>query len=137
MRSVFVLALAALIFSACNRLPGVVAQPPVSPGAGFDVTITESAHTVTLQAGQTLAVVLHARVGMADWMSVQSSDQSVLSPIANPAGSAASGVTLAAFRATAPGTARITASAAPDCSPGQACPAYVMVLTIEVTVKAA
>ncbi|HXC78428.1 MAG TPA: hypothetical protein VNU19_15435, partial [Candidatus Acidoferrum sp.] len=93
-------------------------------------------HAVTLRTGQTLAVVLHARAGMADWASVRSSDQTVLAPIVNPAATAARGVTLAAFKAIAPGTARIDADAAPDCSPGLACPAYVMVLTIEVTVNA-
>jgi hypothetical protein len=142
MRSVFVLGLAALlVFSACGHPPGVVALPPRSPttnpGAGFDVTVTENSHAVTLHVGQTLAVVLHARPGMASWTSVRSSDQSVLSPIVNPAASAVRGVTLAAFRAIATGTARVSATAAPDCSPGQACPAYVMLLTIEVTVTAA
>jgi hypothetical protein len=73
---------------------------------------------------------------MASWSAVRSSDESVLAPIVNPAASAARGVTLAAFKAIAPGTARIDATAAPDCSPGQACPAYLMVLTIEVTVAA-
>jgi hypothetical protein len=138
MRSVFVLMLAALFFSACGGMPGVVAVPPSSPtsspGAGFDVTVTENTHAVTIRVGQTLAVVLHARPGMASWSAVRSSDESVLAPIVNPAASAARGVTLAAFKAIAPGTARIDATAAPDCSPGQACPAYLMLLTIEVTV---
>ena len=73
---------------------------------------------------------------MTNWTSVRSSDQSVLAPIVNPAASAARGVTLAAFKAIAAGRARIDASAGPDCSPGQACPAYLMVLTIDVTVNA-
>jgi hypothetical protein len=138
----FVLALAALFISACGSMPGgVVALPPGSPTAsplpGFDVTITENTHAVTLRTGQTLAVVLHARAGMADWTSVRSSDQSVLAPIVNPAASAARGVTLAGFKAIAPGLARLDATAAPNCSPGMACPAYVVLLTIEVTVTAA
>jgi hypothetical protein len=140
MRSVFVLMLAALFFSACGGMPGVVAvpssSPTSSPGAGFDVTVTENTHAVTIRVGQTLAVVLHARPGMASWTTVRSSDESVLAPIVNPAASAARGVTLAAFKAIAAGTARVDATAAPDCSPGQACPAYLMVLTIEVTVAA-
>jgi phage tail protein X len=109
-------------------------SPPAGPGAGFDVTATENTQAVALRVGQTLAVVLHARPGMANWSRVQSSDQSVLLPIVNPAASAARGVTLAAFKAIAPGKARIDAMAAPDCSPGLACPAYLMVLTIDVTV---
>ena len=36
----------------------------------------------------------------------------------------------------APGTAQITATAGADCSPGQACPQYALLLTIDVTVVA-
>jgi hypothetical protein len=61
----------------------------------------------------------------------------VLSPIVNPAASAARGVTLSAFKAVAAGKTHIEASAGPLCSPDQACPAYLMVLTIEVTVSGA
>jgi hypothetical protein len=140
MRAGFVLMLAALVFSGCGAVGGGAAQPTSSPttnpGAGFDVTVTENTRSVTLRAGQTLAVVLHARPGMTNWNGVQSSDHSVLAPIVNPGASAARAVTLAAFKAIAPGKARIDASAGPLCSPGQACPAYMMVLTIEVTVNA-
>jgi hypothetical protein len=140
MRSVFILVLAALLLSGCGPMGGGAApptsSPPGSPGAGFDVTVTENTHAVTLRVGQTLAVALHARPGMANWNGVRSSDPSVLAPIVNPAASAARGVTLAAFKAIARGEARIDATAGPDCSPGQACPAYLMVLTIDVTVNA-
>lgn len=139
MRSAFVSMLAAAILSGCGASGGGAAPPPsspsTSPGAGFDVTVTENTHSITLRAGQTLAVVLHARAGMTNWNGVRSSDPSVLAPIVNPAASAARGVTLAAFKAIAPGKAQIDATAGPDCSPGQACPAYLMVLTIDVTVK--
>lgn len=131
--------LAAAILSGCGASGGGAAPPPsspfTSPGAGFDVTVTENTHSITLRAGQTLAVVLHARAGMTNWNGVRSSDPSVLAPIVNPAASAARGVTLTAFKAIAPGKAQIDATAGPDCSPGQACPAYLMVLTIDVTVK--
>jgi predicted small lipoprotein YifL len=140
MRSVFVLLLVALALTACGAVGGGAAPPAASPstnpGAGFDVTATENTRSVTLRAGQTLAVVLHAKPGMTDWRSVQSSDQSVLAPIVNPAATAARGVTLAAFKGIGPGTARVTASAGPDCAPDQPCPAYLMVLTIDVTVTA-
>jgi len=140
MKAGFVLMLAALAFSGCGAMGGGAAQPTSSPttnpGAGFDVTVTENTRSVTLRAGQTLAVVLHARPGMTNWNGVQSSDHSVLAPIVNPGASAARAVTLAAFKAIAPGKARIDASAGPLCSPGQACPTYMMVLTIEVTVNA-
>ena len=140
MKAGFVSMLAALAFSGCGAMGGGAAQPTSSPttnpGAGFDVTVTENTRSVTLRAGQTLAVVLHARPGMTNWNGVQSSDHSVLAPIVNPGASAARAVTLAAFKAIAPGKARIDASAGPLCSPGQACPTYMMVLTIEVTVNA-
>ena len=141
MKAVFVSMLAALVLGGCGAVGGGAAQPTSSPstdpGAGFDVTATESTRSVTLHVGQTLAVVLHARPGMTSWNGVRSSDQSVLAPIVNPAASAARGVTLSAFKAIAPGQARIDASAGPLCSPGMACPAYLMVLTIDVTVTAA
>jgi hypothetical protein len=135
------LVLAAALLSGCGAVSGGAAppssSPSTSPGAGFDVTVTENSHSVTLRAGQTLAVVLHARPGMTNFTGVRSSDTSVLAPIVNPAASAARGVTLAAFKAIAPGTAQIQAVAGPDCSPGVACPAYAMLLTIDVTVNAA
>jgi hypothetical protein len=138
MKAVFVLVVAAMALSACGAAGGAVPPPPspsTNPGAGFDVTATENTHSVTLRVGQTLAVVLHARAGMTNWNGVRSSDQSVVAPIVNPAAAAARGVTLAAFRAVAPGQASIDATAGPDCSPGQACPAYAMLLTIDVTVN--
>ena len=139
-RAVFALIVAGLVLSACGAVGGRAAppsaSPSVDPGSGFDVTVTENTRTVTLRAGQTLAVVLHARPGMNSWSGVRSTDLSVLTPIVNPAASAARGVTLAAFRAVAPGRAQIDASAGPACAPDQACPAYLMVLTIDVTVTA-
>ena len=140
MKPVFVSILAALVLGGCGAVGGGAAQPTstpsTDPGAGFDVTATESTRSVTLRVGQTLAVVLHARPGMTNWNGVRSTDQSVLAPIVNPAASAARGVTLSAFKAVAAGKARIDASAGPLCSPGMACPAYLMVLTIDVTVRA-
>jgi hypothetical protein len=139
MKARLVLILAALTLSACGAVGGGAAQPTSSPStdpaAGFDVTATESTRSVTLRVGQTLAVVLHARPGMTNWNGVRSSDQSVLAPIVNPAASAARGVTLSAFKALAPGKVHIDASAGPLCSPDEACPAYLMVLTIDVTVS--
>ena len=141
MRVVFVLMLAALALSACGTVGGGAAPPRYSsptkdPGAGFDVAVNESSRTATLRVGQTLAVVLHARTGMTTWSGVRSSDQSVLAPIVNPAATSSRGVTLVAFKGIAPGKAQIDATAGPDCSPDQACPAYLMVLTIDVTVSA-
>jgi hypothetical protein len=73
---------------------------------------------------------------MTAWSGVRSSDPSVLAPIPDTFATAARGVTLAGFRAVAPGKAQITATAGADCSPGQACPQYALLLMIDVTVVA-
>jgi len=139
MKAVFVSILAALVLGGCGAVGGGAAQPTSSPstdpGAGFDVMATESTRSVTLRVDQTLAVVLYAKPGMTNWNGVRSTDHSVLAPIVNPAASSARGVTLSAFKAVAAGEAHIDASAGPLCSPGMACPAYLMVLTIDVTVS--
>lgn len=109
-------------------------SPTPSEGMGFDVTVTENDHAVTMHPGQKLEVVLHAPNGMNSWTHPVSNDTSVLSPIVDPAATAARGVTLAAFETTKPGQAEITANASPMCSPGQACPMYIAVYSLKVTV---
>jgi hypothetical protein len=89
-----------------------------------------------MRAGQKVEVVLHANSGMDSWKQVRSTNESVLVPIVNPAATAVRGVTLAAFKAVAPGQAEITAYANPQCPPGSACPMYVAVVSIKVTVSA-
>jgi len=101
---------------------------------GFDVSATENVHALTMRAGQRLEVALHALNGMADWVHPQSDDATVLAPRVDPAATAAGGVTLAAFQALRPGEAEITATASPLCSPGQACPMYVALYSLKVTV---
>jgi hypothetical protein len=140
MRAALIAAVAALALSACGGVgaggspPG--ASPSTGPGLKFDVAVSEMDKTASMRIGQKLEAVLHARQGMANWSSVQSTDTSVLAPIVNPAASAARGITLAAFQAIAAGKAQITATAGASCSPGMACPQYVMLLTIDVTVSA-
>jgi len=109
-------------------------SPTPSSGTRFDVTATDTDHVVTLRVGQTLAVVLHAANGLHDWTHPTSSDQSVLLPIVDSAATAARGVTLAAFAAKAPGQAEVTSTASPLCSPGQACPMYIALYSLRVTV---
>ena len=101
---------------------------------GFDVTVTENDHTVTMHAGQKLEVVLHAPHGMNNWSHPESHDTSVLSPTVDPAATPVRGVTLAAFEAKKPGQAEITSNASPSCSPGQPCPMYLAVYSLKVTV---
>jgi len=140
MRAVFIVAVAALALSACGAASIGAAPPPspsTVPGLGFDLAVSEKSTTATMKVGQKLEVVLHAKQGMAPWSGVRSSQVSVLAPIMNPAATAARGVTLAAFQALSPGVVQITATAGADCSPGQACPMYMMLLKIDVTVVAA
>jgi len=134
-------ALGAVLFMACGYSPcacdgsgTLPVQTSPSPGLGFDAVVTETDTAITIQSGQKLEVVLHARSGMTNWSNVRSSDTSVLSPIVNPAATAVRGVTLAAFQALTPGRSDITATAGAACSPGQACPMYVMLYSVTVTV---
>jgi hypothetical protein len=71
---------------------------------------------------------------MDNWQHVKSSNEAVLVPIVNPAAMAARGVTLSAFQAIAAGQAEVTAYASPTCPPGSACPMYVAVYSVQVTV---
>ncbi len=98
------------------------------------MSVNEQTRAVTLRVGQKLEAVLHARTGMTNWNGVRSSNTAVLAPIVNPAATAVRGVTLAAFQAVTAGNARITATAGALCSPGQACPQFMMLLAIDVTV---
>jgi hypothetical protein len=123
---------AGLLLSACGTQVG--SAPTPSPGLDFNAVVTEHDTAITIQVGQKLEVVLHAKSGMTNWSNVRSSDTSVLAPIVNPAATAARGVTLAAFQALAPGRAVITASAGALCSPGQACPMFAILFSATVTV---
>jgi hypothetical protein len=141
MKTALVASLAALALSACGAVGSGAAQSPSSSptdglGSRFDLAVSEKSSAAAMKVGQKLEAVLHARSGMAAWSGVQSSDTSVLAPIVDPAATSVRGVTLAAFQALAPGTAQITATAGADCSPGRACPQFLMVLTITVTVSA-
>jgi hypothetical protein len=134
-----VVVVATLTLCACGAAGSGAAPPPsgsASTGLRFDLAVSETTRAATMRVSQKLEAVLHARPGMTTWSTVRSSDPSVLAPIVNPAATAARGVTLAAFQAIAPGKAQITATAGADCSPGQACPQYAMLLTIDVTVVA-
>jgi hypothetical protein len=109
-------------------------SPSTGTGLGFDVVVTETDKAATMRVGQTIEVVLHAASGMDSWTQVKSTNESVLVPTVNPAATAVRGVTLAAFKAVAPGQAEITAYASPHCPPGSACPMYVAVVSIKVSV---
>lgn len=95
--------------------------------------VTEKDRAVTVHAGQTIQLVLHARSGMSNWGNVTVDDRTVLRPV--PSGiTPVRGETIAVFAAVATGTAMITATAGPLCSPNQACPQYAMLFEVTVTV---
>jgi hypothetical protein len=131
---------AALVLSGCGsyRAGGSVPTPTPTeaPGLGFDVVVTEKDKAATMRVGQTLEVVLRAGEKMDDWQQVRSTNEAALVPIVNPAATAVRGVTLAAFKAVSPGQSEITAYASPHCPPGSACPMYVQVFSVKVTVTA-
>ena len=139
MKKLLIVLASALVLTACGSYhigTGSGPSPSTNPGLGFAVAVSEKDHAATLHVGQKLEVVLHANNGMNNWTQPKSSDASILAAVVNPAATAVRGVTLAAFQALAPGSAQITATAGADCSPGQPCPQYLMVLTITVTVVA-
>ena len=137
MKKFVFLAAIACLTAACGATgigSGSNPSPTPSEGMGFDVTVTENDHSVTLHPGQKLEVVLHAPNGMNSWTHPISNDTSVLSPIVDPAATAARGVTLAAFEARKSGMVEVSSNASPQCSPGQACPMYIAVYSLKVTV---
>ena len=128
-------AVIAMVAVACGATAsGSSPTPTPREGIGFDVTATNNDHQVTMRAGQKLEVVLHAPNGMNNWTHPVSGDTSILSPIVDPAATAAIGVTLAAFEARRPGEVVVTSNASPHCATGAACPMYLAVYSLKVTV---
>ena len=136
MKKLVLLAAIALLAVACGAVGGGAGgnPTPTPGGTGFDVTATEKDHAVTMHAGQKLEVVLHAGNAMVNWSHPESSDTSVLSPIVDPAATAARGVTLAAFEANKPGEVEVTSMSAPQCPSGAMCPMYAIAYMLKVTI---
>src|SRR6202521_4035696 len=128
---------AAILISGCGYV-GAYSQAPTPSASSnpitFDVTATETTQAASMRVGQKLEVALHAGNGMNNWTQPRSSDESVLAPTVNPAATAVRGVTLAAFLAKAPGQVNVSAYGSPTCPSGQACPMYVIVFSVKVTV---
>jgi hypothetical protein len=128
---------AAILISACGSVGTASMDPTPSATSNpmnFDVTATETTQAASMRVGQKLEVVLHAGSGMNNWTQPRSSDESILAPTVNPAATAVRGVTLAAFLAKAPGQVNVSAYGSPTCPSGQACPMYVIVFSVKVTV---
>jgi hypothetical protein len=135
MKKLLIVLASALVLTACGSVGvGTGSGPTPSPGLNFDAAVSEKDHAATLRVGQKLEVVLHASNGMANWTQPRSSDESILAPAANPAATAARGVTLAAFKAIATGSVEITSNGSPVCPTGQACPMYLQVYSVKVTI---
>jgi hypothetical protein len=137
MKKFLIVLASALALTACGSFgPGTGSGPTPStgPGLNFDLAVSEKDHAATMHVGQKLEVVLHASNTMANWTPPKSSDTSILASIANTKAAAARGVTLAAFQAMAPGQVEITSNASPVCPTGQACPMYVQVYLLKVTI---
>jgi len=137
MRILLLVIASAVLISGCGSA-GTGSNPtspsPSAGGVNFDVTVTETTKAASMRVGQKLEVVLQAASGTNNWTQPRSSDESILAPIPNPAATAVRGATLAAFEARAPGHVDVTSYAAPVCPSGQACPMYVMVYSVRVTV---
>ncbi len=135
MRALHIALSAALAITACGSAgTGSGTESSPTSGLGFNVAVSEKDKTATMHLGQKLEVVLHAPPGMAGWTQPRSSNEAILVPIANPSPTAARGVTLAAFKALATGEVQITSNDSPACSPGQACPQFIAVYSVTVTV---
>ena len=138
MRILMLVAATAIVIAGCGSV-GTGSSPSPAPSSGssptsFDVTVTETTQAASMRVGQRLEVVLHAGTGMNNWTQPRSSDESILAPTVNPAATAVRGVTLAAFLAKAPGQVDVSAYGSPTCPSGQACPMYVIVFSLRVTV---
>lgn len=138
-RKIALVAVAGLFALGCGAVPagpGPTPSPSPPRGIGFDIVATEKERAVTMHAGQTLEVVLHAVPNMNPWTHPVTSNGTVLKPIVDTGATSPIGVSLAAFQAVAPGHAQITASAGAHCPPGAMCPQYLAAYTLDVTVTA-
>jgi len=129
MKNLLFVAAIGLLLSGCGSIP-LGAGPKPTP----TVTVSENDHSVSVRVGQKLELALHARNGMANWTHPTSNDPSVLAPTVDPAATAAIGVTLAMFAGIKPGTAEVSSTASPKCPPNSACPLFVALYSLTVTV---
>jgi hypothetical protein len=114
-------------------------SPPGSsvptPG-GPQVTDADENRVLQYHVGDTFEVVLHQQTGWTQWSNLSAVDRGVLQPIVDTRAAAARGVTLARFKAAAPGTTEIQASAGASCTPGMACPAIARLWRVTIQVSA-
>jgi hypothetical protein len=123
----------ALFVAGCGSVGQGASPSPSDNPMHFDVTATEKDHAVSMHVGQKLEVVLHGGNALR-YQQVRSSDPAKLEPTVDPAATAVIGVTLAAFKAKAPGEVQVTAVGTPVCPSGQACPMFAVLYTLTVTI---
>lgn len=137
MRYASIVAAALLLTISGCAAPGIGSgsstRPTGTPRVDYIASVTEQDHAVTVTTGQRLLLQLHAKPGLTNWNGLRSSDTSLLKPIPIDV-MVPKGVTVAAFIAISPGQVMVTAVASPSCSPAQACPAYVLLYSLHVTV---
>lgn len=127
---------AVLLLAACGA---AAVNPPAGPSAspaGAQLTNADSGRTVSMRVGDSVEVALRQEPGFTPWNDVHSTNVSVLAPQVDVGATAVRGMSLHRFKAAAPGTADIQATAGPDCSPGAACPALARVYRVTVIVSA-
>ncbi len=135
-----VVAIAAGLLAACGSASsggGVTPPAPTpitTPPAGYDVLVTEHDRAIGVHVGQKILIYLTQHSGMTQWEGVRVDDPTILEPLPIDF-LAPRGVTAAAFMARAPGTANVTSTAGPLCSPGQPCPMYAVLFSVAVTVS--
>jgi predicted secreted protein len=130
------LAVALLGLTACGSVALRPAGPSPSqaPSSAGTVTDTDENKTLTYHVGDTFELQLHEQSGWTMWENVTASDRSVLQPMVDTHAASVRGVTLAKFKAAAPGTSDITATASMACSPGVACAALARVWKVTIQV---
>jgi hypothetical protein len=115
--------MALLFLAACGRSgAGDAAPEPGTRGeatpAVMQVSEADNLRTIPVRLGDRIEVSLHAQDPSTQWAQPETSDRRVLAPAVDTKAAAARGVTLAAFTASAPGTATITSSWPLACQPG-------------------
>jgi len=81
----FVLVILTALLVGCGAYsagpPPPTPSPVPSSPVGFDITVTEKDHAVTMHVGQKIELVLHAAQGMKPWTHPTSSDTAILAPV--------------------------------------------------------
>jgi len=85
--------------------------------------------------GQRIEVYLSQRQGMTEWQNLVADDTGIVQPVNTGIVPPPKGATISGFVALRRGTANITGTAGPLCSPGQACPMYAVLWSVTVTVS--